>query len=31
VKPGEDLHQLPRLNCCDSLPHFAWRLHRPTA
>jgi peptidoglycan/xylan/chitin deacetylase (PgdA/CDA1 family) len=31
VKPGADLHQLPRLNCCDSLPHFAWRLHRPTA
>ncbi len=31
VKPGADLHQLPRLNCCHSLPHFAWRLHRPTA
>lgn len=31
VKPGAELHQLPRLNCCASLPHFAWRLHRPTA
>ncbi|MEN9573162.1 MAG: hypothetical protein RL514_1017 [Verrucomicrobiota bacterium] len=31
VKPGADYHQLPRLNCCASLPHFAWRLHRPTA
>ncbi len=31
VKPGADLHQLPRLNCCATLPHFAWRLHRPTA
>jgi peptidoglycan/xylan/chitin deacetylase (PgdA/CDA1 family) len=31
IKADADLHQLPRLNCCDSLPHFAWRLHRPTA
>jgi peptidoglycan/xylan/chitin deacetylase (PgdA/CDA1 family) len=31
VKLGADLHQLPRLNCCHALPHFAWRLHRPTA
>ncbi|MBI5800697.1 MAG: polysaccharide deacetylase family protein [Verrucomicrobia bacterium] len=26
-----DYHRLPRLNCCATLPHFAWRLHRPTA
>lgn len=31
VRADADPHQLPRLNCCDSLPHFAWRLHRPTA
>ena len=31
VKPDAGLHQLPRLNCCATLPHFAWRLHRPTA
>lgn len=31
VRTGADPHQLPRLNCCDSLAHFTWRLHRPTA
>jgi peptidoglycan/xylan/chitin deacetylase (PgdA/CDA1 family) len=25
------LHQIPRLNCAENLPHFTWRLHRPTA
>ena len=31
VKPGHDLHQLPRINNAHALPLFAWRLHRPTA
>ncbi len=31
IKTDADYHQLPRLNCCASLPNFAWRLHRPTA
>lgn len=36
TKPGiiDDevkLHQIPRLNCTETLPHFTWRLHRPTA
>lgn len=31
IETGADYHQLPRLNCCASLPHFAWRMHRPTA
>ncbi|MBI3877054.1 MAG: polysaccharide deacetylase family protein [Verrucomicrobia bacterium] len=31
VKPGDDVHQLPRLNNADTPAHFLWRLHRPTA
>lgn len=31
IRPGADLYQLPRLNCCPTLPHLAWRLHRPKA
>ncbi len=31
VRPGMDLHQLPRLNTAHTVPHFTWRLFRPTA
>lgn len=31
IETEADNHQLPRLNCCATLPHFAWRMHRPTA
>lgn len=31
VRPGMDLHQLPRLNTARTLPHFTWRLFRPSA
>ena len=31
VRPGVDLHQLPRLNTAHTLPHFTWRLFRPSA
>lgn len=31
VRPGVDLHQLPRLNTARTLPHFTWRLFRPSA
>ncbi|NBV21641.1 MAG: polysaccharide deacetylase family protein [Proteobacteria bacterium] len=31
VRPGLDLHQLPRLNTANNLSHFTWRLFRPSA
>ena len=31
VRPGVDLHQLPRLNTANTLSHFTWRLFRPSA
>ncbi len=31
VRPGMDLHQLPRLNTAHTVPHFTWRLFRPSA
>lgn len=31
VRPGLDLHQLPRLSTANTLPHFTWRLFRPSA
>jgi peptidoglycan/xylan/chitin deacetylase (PgdA/CDA1 family) len=36
TKPGiingeVKLHQIPRLGSTETLPHFTWRLHRPTA
>ena len=31
VRPGCDLHQLPRIGITPGLAHLAWRLHRPGA
>ena len=25
------MHQIPRLGCTITMPHFSWRMHRPTA
>lgn len=31
VKPGADLHRLPRIPVAFNLPYLAWRMHRPHA
>lgn len=31
IRGESKLHQIPRLGCTLTMPHFSWRLHRPTA